>query len=85
MSAAVDPLTGINPTAILSPAEVGAIVGKSAWTIRRMLDRGELAFRQIGSHRRITGAVLIAFLTGAHTPGRERLLSGATSSLGSRP
>ena len=60
----VDPVTGINPTAMLSPAEVGQIIGKSEWTVRRMLDRGEIGFRQVGNRRKVTGAVLIQFLTG---------------------
>lgn len=61
----VDPVTGISPTAMLSPAKVGAIIGVSEWTVRRMLDRGEITFRQVGNRRKVTGAVLIAFLTGA--------------------
>lgn len=64
MTAAVDPTTGINPTAMLSPAEVGKVIGVSEWTVRRMLDRDELACRRVGNRRKVTGAVLIAYLTG---------------------
>ncbi|MFD5089407.1 helix-turn-helix domain-containing protein [Amycolatopsis thailandensis] len=57
-------LAGIDPTAWMSPREVGEIIGKSKWTVHTMCKNGVLGARRVGNRWKISGAHVIALLTG---------------------
>ncbi|MDR1426480.1 MAG: helix-turn-helix domain-containing protein [Bifidobacteriaceae bacterium] len=57
----------------VSPAEAGALLGMSRPQVRRLMDRGALPFRMVGSHHRIAVADVEEFLA-AERPRRRAAL-----------
>jgi excisionase family DNA binding protein len=58
---------------MFSPEQAGELLGVSAETVRRMMDRGELPHRLIGNRRRISRGQLEAWQAKGERPtGRSR-------------
>jgi excisionase family DNA binding protein len=58
----------------LSPAEAAAFMGMSRPQVRKLMDRGLLPFRMVGSHHRISVAGLKRYLV-EQRERRERALA----------
>jgi excisionase family DNA binding protein len=54
----------IDPNTLMTPTEVGAILGCSKWTVHRYCSTGKLGARRVGNRWKISGAHVVTFLTG---------------------
>lgn len=54
----------IDPNTLMTPTEVGVILGCSKWTVHSYCRTGKLGARRVGNRWKISGAHVVTFLTG---------------------